>query len=80
MDIDFMYYAFTTVLNKSESEFWDATPKKIYKQLDIHNKTHGRSRNKNSNNTNNNNNNNSANKDNGTRVYTETHTYMAIKD
>lgn len=67
-----MYYAFTTVLNKSESEFWDATPKKIYKQLDIHNKAHSKNNNKNSNNT--------VKKDNGTRVYTETHTYKAIKE
>ena len=31
-----MYYFYTTVLGKSEEEFWKATPAKIFKQLDIH--------------------------------------------
>lgn len=32
-----MYYAYTTILGKSEEEFWRATPAKVYKQLEIHN-------------------------------------------
>ena len=35
--MDFLYYAYTTILGKSEEEFWRATPAKVYKQLEIHN-------------------------------------------
>ena len=31
-----MYYCYTTILGKSEDEFWQATPAKVFKQLDIH--------------------------------------------
>lgn len=31
-----MYYCYTTILGKSEQEFWEATPRRIFKQLDIH--------------------------------------------
>ena len=31
-----MYYAYTTILGKSEDEFWEATPKRFFKQLEIH--------------------------------------------
>ncbi|MCJ8343834.1 MAG: hypothetical protein MJH09_13485 [Cetobacterium sp.] len=31
-----MYYCYTTILGKSEEEFWQATPAKVFKQLDIH--------------------------------------------
>ncbi|WWU66503.1 hypothetical protein QJR26_09010 [Clostridium baratii] len=36
MDIDWLYYCYTTILGKSEDEFWRATPAKVYKQLEIH--------------------------------------------
>ncbi|WP_338630409.1 hypothetical protein [Clostridium baratii] len=36
MDIDWLYYCYTTILGKSENEFWCATPAKVYKQLEIH--------------------------------------------
>lgn len=31
-----MFYAYTTILGKSEEEFWRATPRRIFKQIDIH--------------------------------------------
>lgn len=31
-----MFYAYTTILGKSEDEFWGATPRRIFKQIDIH--------------------------------------------
>lgn len=37
IDLDFLYYAYTTILGKSEEEFWRATLAKVYKQLEIHN-------------------------------------------
>lgn len=31
-----MFYAYTTILRKSEDEFWGATPRRIFKQIEIH--------------------------------------------
>ncbi len=31
-----MFYAYTTILGKNEDEFWGATPRRIFKQIDIH--------------------------------------------
>lgn len=31
-----MYYCYTTILGKSEKEFWEATPAKIFKQIEVH--------------------------------------------
>lgn len=36
MNLDWLYYCYTTILGKDESEFWEATPAKIIKQLEIH--------------------------------------------
>ena len=34
--MDWLFYAYTTILGKSEREFWESTPRKLYKQIDIH--------------------------------------------
>lgn len=38
IDEEWLYYAFTTILGKSEKEFLESTPKKIYGQLRQHSK------------------------------------------
>jgi hypothetical protein len=45
-----MYYAYTSILGKSEEEFWQATPRKVYSQLEIHEEVNRPQRNKSKNN------------------------------
>lgn len=40
MDLDWLYYAYTTILNRTEDDFWNSTPKKIYSQLKLHTDLH----------------------------------------
>lgn len=42
IDLDFLFYCYTSILNKSEDEFWKSTPRKIFSQMDIYNKSNGR--------------------------------------
>ena len=34
--MDWLYYCYTTILGKSEKDFWEATPAKIFKQIEVH--------------------------------------------
>ena len=36
LDIDFLFYCYTTILGKSEGEFWKSTPRKIISQMKIY--------------------------------------------
>ncbi|ASY51640.1 hypothetical protein ABE450_001075 [Clostridium perfringens] len=51
MDLDWLYYCYTTILGKREEEFWEATPAKVFKQIEVH--SDFINRNKRSNNINN---------------------------
>lgn len=42
IDLDFLFYCYTSILNKSEDEFWKSTPRKIFSQTDIYNKLNGK--------------------------------------
>lgn len=42
IDLDFLFYCYTSILNKSEDEFWESTPRKIFSQMDIYNKLNGK--------------------------------------
>lgn len=42
IDLDFLFYCYTSILNKSENEFWKSTPRKIFSQMDIYNKLNGK--------------------------------------
>lgn len=36
MNLDWLYYCYTTILGKTEEEFWEATPAKVISQIEIH--------------------------------------------
>lgn len=49
--MDFLYFAYTSMLNKTEEDFWSSTPRKIFSQLDIYKEVYNKeSKNKQSNN------------------------------
>lgn len=37
IDIDWLYYVYTTILKRQEREFWGATLRKVISQITIHN-------------------------------------------
>ena len=37
IDIDWLYYVYTTILNRQEREFWNSTLRKVISQINIHN-------------------------------------------
>lgn len=47
IDVEWLYYLYTTVLGKSEEEFWKSTPAKIYSQLDCHKEAHSKEKTRN---------------------------------
>lgn len=40
MDVDWLYYMYTTVLGKTEEDFWKSTPRKIFSQLECYKEAH----------------------------------------
>jgi hypothetical protein len=40
IDIDWLYYVYTTILKRQEREFWGATLRKVISQINIHNDLH----------------------------------------
>lgn len=36
-----MFYVATVILNRSENEFWQMTPRKFYTLFDVHARIHG---------------------------------------
>lgn len=36
IDLDLLFFTYTTTLNRSEDDFWNSTVRKIYSQLDIY--------------------------------------------
>lgn len=45
VDVDYLYYMYVTVLNRSERDFWSSTLRKVISQInmhiDLHNKSNG---------------------------------------
>jgi hypothetical protein len=37
IDVDWLYYVYTTILKRQEREFWEATLRKVISQINIHN-------------------------------------------
>lgn len=35
--MDWLYYVYTTILKRSEKEFWNSTLRKVVSQISIHN-------------------------------------------
>ena len=36
LDVEWLYYYFTKILDNTEEEFWKSTPRKIFKLIEIH--------------------------------------------
>ena len=36
IDVDWLLYCYTTILKRSEKDFWSSSPAMVFKQLDIH--------------------------------------------
>ena len=36
IDVDWLLYCYTTILRRSEKDFWSSSPAMVFKQLDIH--------------------------------------------